>query len=356
MNTMRPSGKYAGSVSSPWNAASQAIWRGVALVTVSYSQIPQLESPGLRIANTIFVPSKETSGWFTSPWTPPGPLVREPVILVSVPLGEDLSRMKRSPPGAFVTASVGLPRAPVDRLMKAMGTSPPTVIELVSVPLQADKPAATTASVQAMLRVLRVWLMFASVLSLAGVRVGRFLAQPGRVVHASVAVDDHRVDSRQRLDEPDALLCSLDEHALGDAFGGGGVRADDGDAAHAARRCSGLRIEDVVIAHAVRFEVALVVSGRRNRGVDQGNPRHHLLFAPGILDADHPRPPALVAQHPGVASGHHQRLRDAARPEQADAVVHGMALGDAAEVDPDPVAGEADGPLATVQPDVPVVN
>src|SRR5215472_12940754 len=126
-----------------------------------------------------------------------------------------------------------------------MATSLPTVIESVLVPLQAARPATTPASVQAMLRVLRVRIMYASVRSLAGVR---FLAQPGRVVHASVAVDDHRVDSSQRFDEPDALLGSLDEHALGHAFGSGRVGPDDGDAAHAARRGTGLRIEDVVIA------------------------------------------------------------------------------------------------------------
>src|SRR5215470_12571715 len=153
----------------------------------------QFESAGLRMANTIFVPSNDTSGWLTSPW----PLVREPVILVSVPLGEDLSRMKRSPPCAVVTASVGLPKAAVGRLMKAMGTSAPTVIESVLVPLQAARPAPTPASVQAMLRVLRVRLMFASVRSLAGVRFGRSPVQPGGVVHAPAAVNDHRVDSRQ---------------------------------------------------------------------------------------------------------------------------------------------------------------
>src|SRR5262249_32600342 len=351
MKTMRPSGRYAGSVSSPETAASHAR-RRVVLVAVSYSQMPQLGSTGLRMANTIFAPSNDTSGWLTSPW----PLVRDPVTLVSVPLGEDLSRMKRSPPCAVVTASVGLPKAAVGRLMKAMATSPPTVIESVLVPLQAARAATKPASVQAMLRVLRVRLMFTSVRSLAGVRSGRFPVQPGRVVHASIAVDDHRVDSRQRLYEPDALLGSLDEPALGNAFGRGRVGTDDGDAAHAARRCPGLRVEDVVIAHAARFEVPLVVSGGGDRGVDQWNPRHHLLFAPWILDADDPRPPALVAQHPAVASRHHQRLRNAARPEQVDAVVHGMALGDAAEVDSDAVAGKADSPLPTVQLDVPVVD
>src|SRR5262249_54665195 len=327
MKTMRPSGRYAGSVSSPEAAASQAMGCGAVFFTVSYSQMPQCASPGLRIANTIFVPSNETSGWATSPW----PLVREAVIFVSLPLGEDLSRMKRPPPPpcAFVTASVGLPNADVGRLMKAMGTSPCTVIESEFVPLQAARPATTPASVQVMLA-LRVRLMSASVLSLAGPRFGCFPAQPCRVVHASVAIDDHRVDSRQRLDEPDSLLCSLDEHALGHAFGGGRVRTDYGDAAYAARRRSRLRVQDVVIAHAVGLEVALVVSGGGDRRVDQRNPGHHRVLAPGILDADHPRPPALVAQHPAVAPGHHQRMRDAARPEQADAVVHGMALGDAA--------------------------
>ena len=61
-------------------------------------------SAGHFIAKTIFLPSYETSGL----WTSPRPCVNWAVTLCSWALAEDLSRIIRSPPGALGPPLVGL--------------------------------------------------------------------------------------------------------------------------------------------------------------------------------------------------------------------------------------------------------
>jgi hypothetical protein len=67
---------------------------------------------GQRIANTIFLPSYDTSGSETSPV----PWVMAAVTLNSRALGDDFSRIIRSPPGANGAPLVGLTFSVVERL------------------------------------------------------------------------------------------------------------------------------------------------------------------------------------------------------------------------------------------------
>ncbi len=67
---------------------------------------------GQRIANTIFLPSYETSGSDTSPL----PCVIGAVTLISRALGEDFSRIIRSPPATNGAPLVGFMLIAVDRL------------------------------------------------------------------------------------------------------------------------------------------------------------------------------------------------------------------------------------------------
>ena len=66
---------------------------------------------GQRIANTIFLPSYDTSGSDTSPL----PWVMGAVTLNSRALGDDFSRTIRSPPGANGAPLVGLTLSAVER-------------------------------------------------------------------------------------------------------------------------------------------------------------------------------------------------------------------------------------------------
>ena len=66
---------------------------------------------GQRIAKTSFLPSYETSGLATSPW----PWVNCAVMLCSMALADDFSRMMRSPPSALGAPLVGLARIELTR-------------------------------------------------------------------------------------------------------------------------------------------------------------------------------------------------------------------------------------------------
>ncbi len=66
---------------------------------------------GQRSANTIFLPSYDTSGSDTSPL----PCVIAAVTLNSRALGDDFSRIIRSPPAANGAPLVGFTRSVVDR-------------------------------------------------------------------------------------------------------------------------------------------------------------------------------------------------------------------------------------------------
>src|SRR5690606_10379758 len=93
-------------------------------------------------------------------------------------------------------------------------------------------------------------------------------------------------------------------------------------------------------------DVTLVVA-RRERGVavlklDDGK---HGVGA-RILDADSPGSAVAAAEHTQVPAGVHDRVADAAAPEQVDDPVHGLALRDAAEVDLEPGGAGADASAA----------
>ncbi len=75
-------------------------------VHAGWSPIFDVFDVGQRIANTIFLPSYETSGSDASPV----PCVNCAVMLCSGALGEDFSRMIRSPPGAEGAPLVGFIR------------------------------------------------------------------------------------------------------------------------------------------------------------------------------------------------------------------------------------------------------
>src|SRR6266850_5041250 len=239
-----------------------------------------------------------------------------------------------------------------------MATSPSTVTESELLPPVQAAAAATTPAITPKMDLLMIWSRIsASLRSGLSLRALRWLpTQPCGVVHVSIAVDDHRIDPGQRLDEPNPAFGPHDEYALGNSFGGGRIGSDDSDAVHAVRRQPGSRVEDMVITHAIRLKIALVVAGGGDCGVHQRDRRHHGVLAPGVADADHPGPSALVAENPAVAPGHYQRFLHAAGIEQGDAVVHGVTLGDAAEIDLHVVAGEFNGAPAAVQPDVAIVD
>src|SRR5260221_14422693 len=134
------------------------------------------------------------------------------------------------------------------------------------------------------------------------------------------------MDPGQRFDEANPAFGPHDEYALGNSFGGGRIGPDDGDAASAGRRQPGSRVEDMVITHAIRLEIALVIARGGDRGVHQRKRRHHGVLAPGVADADHPGPSALAAENPAVAPGHYQRFLHAAGLEQSDAAVDAVTL------------------------------
>src|SRR6267143_151156 len=239
-----------------------------------------------------------------------------------------------------------------------MATSPSTVTESELLPpVQAAAPATTPTIAAKMNFLLSCSRISSSLRSGLSLRALQWLpTQPSGVVHFPVAVDDHRVDPGQRLDEPNPAFGPHDECALGNSFGGGRIGSDDSDAARAGRRQPGFWVEDMVIAHAIRLEIALVIAGSGDCGVHQRNHRHHGILAPGVADADHPGPPTLVAENSAVTPGRYQRFLHAPGLEQSGAVVHGVTLGYAAEIDLHVVAREFDGAPATVQADVPIVD
>ena len=102
----------------------------------------------------------------------------------------------------------------------------------------------------------------------------------------------------------------------------------------ASRRLAGARHEDVVVAHAVLLEIALVVARRRDRLVLQRDAARRRR--PRVADRGCPTTQGLpqpVAEQARVAAGVHHRVLDAEPPQDLDAAIDRPALGDAAEVD-----------------------
>jgi hypothetical protein len=106
-------------------------------------------------------------------------------------------------------------------------------------------------------------------------------------------------------------------------------------------RAAGGRVDQVVVALAVCFEVALVVARGGDRGVFQRQHGHHLARAAGVADGHAPGPAAAVADGAAVASGADHGVGDATALQQRRGAVHRMALGEAAQVDAHAVQPEA---------------
>src|SRR5271169_7081632 len=104
---------------------------------------------------------------------------------------------------------------------------------------------------------------------------------------------------------------------------------------------AGMRVDDVVVANTLFFEEPFVVPGGGNRGVNQRNSRDHVALAlSGIAYAHHPWFAEPVADDPAVAAGAHIGTRVAERFQHIDAAIHGIALGNAAEIDPNSLLRE----------------
>jgi len=101
---------------------------------------------GHRSANTIFLPSYDTSGSDTSPL----PCVIAAVTLNSRAEGDERSRMMRSPPAANGAPLVGLMRTAVERLAYAMGTSPDAIrLSAFGSSSDDEQPASATSAATA---------------------------------------------------------------------------------------------------------------------------------------------------------------------------------------------------------------
>src|SRR5271156_2657071 len=96
---------------------------------------------------------------------------------------------------------------------------------------------------------------------------------------------------------------------------------------------AGVRIDDVVIAHAVFLEEAFVIARGGNRRIGQRYPRDHLpLTLARIANPDHPRLAEPIADDAAIAAGGNVGPRDTEGFQHVDAAVHRVALGDAPEI------------------------
>src|SRR4029078_5325270 len=119
------------------------------------------------------------------------------------------------------------------------------------------------------------------------------------------------------------------------------IAADDGHAAALARRVARLRIDDVVETFAVLVEVALVVSRRRERRVGEWQTQEHLALVIRIAHAHHPGLAEAIADDARVAAGVDHGAIETLLPQDLDAAIDGIPLGDAADLDADsPPGGE----------------
>src|SRR4029453_3298582 len=130
--------------------------------------------------------------------------------------------------------------------------------------------------------------------------------------HSTVRGDEDRVDVVEAVVDFERALRAEPERGLRQAVGARRRRPDDRRAAHLARRVSRAGVDDVVVAHAVFVEIALVVARRGDRGVLQRNARDHFLLAIRVTDADDPWLAEAIADDAAVAAGSDQRVLDAA--------------------------------------------
>src|SRR5689334_21949966 len=227
---------------------------------------------GQRIEKTVFLPAYDTSGLITSPL----PIVNCAVMLCSMALGEDFSRIIRSPPGAVGPALSGFAPIVLTRCAYAIATSPFTVSVLDSLLLPLPQPLATTATPRAPAHAPRLRNLF--ILSSSSRCHGKPACaltrgftqrgtEPRRAMQPPFGVDDHGVDARHRFHEPQPAVHAEHEHRLRHRLAGEAVVGEHRHAAHALGRAAGGRIDQVMAALAAVVEIALVVARRGDRDV-----------------------------------------------------------------------------------------
>src|SRR5690606_39438451 len=112
-------------------------------------------------------------------------------------------------------------------------------------------------------------------------------------------------------------------------------------------------VQDVMVTAAVLLEIALVIPGRRYRLVDERQARDDLVVEPWMTNADDPRRPAPVADDSRVAAGVKHRVPNAVLAQDRRAPLDGIALRDAAEIDPHAGLREADRERVAIEDHVP---
>src|SRR5258706_7973849 len=162
---------------------------------------------------------------------------------------------------------------------------------------------------------------------------GRGRCQPLRKEHFAVRLDQDGLDVAELLVDPDRRLGAQHEGGLGQTVRACRGRGNHGGAAHRARGVPGARIDDVVVAHAVLVEVVLVVTGGRDRRIDQRQPRDHLILAIRVANPDDPGFAKAVAHYAAVAACRDQGVPDAAALQNLNAAIDGLTLGDGPELD-----------------------
>src|SRR5579859_768543 len=83
-----------------------------------------------------------------------------------------------------------------------------------------------------------------------------------RMDHGAVEFHDDGIDVVDPVVDFHGPVRPQHEGGLRQPVGAYGGRPNDGGAAHLARRMPGVRVDDMVIAHAIFLEVALVIAGR----------------------------------------------------------------------------------------------
>src|SRR5690242_16997932 len=95
----------------------------------------------------------------------------------------------------------------------------------------------------------------------------------------------------------------------------------------------GLRIDDVVVTHSSLIEEALVVSRSGEGRIGERNAQRDLVLAIGVADAHDPGLAETVTADTGIATGIDHGMRETPRLQDVDTTVHGIALGDATQID-----------------------
>src|ERR1700675_3501567 len=81
-----------------------------------------------------------------------------------------------------------------------------------------------------------------------------------RIDHRTVEFDNDGVDVVDAIVDFHGLFRTQHERGFGQSIGARGIRADNGGAAHLAGGMAGMRIDDVMITHAVFVEESFVIA------------------------------------------------------------------------------------------------